>query len=237
MVLLLHFKFALEYPCPHCASAVSHSLPNLYIGCLRAHCHQVRCHLCQLLLVEAALGQGLFCRKAGLEDEAPPERPCRCSEGQHLAMQVDEPQRVSRPVLQPGCGASRGCSRLKARQSALLVDIGTLGLYKCCCTASVATFDSSPPQNTVRPQNTTSRTHSHAKLGMDFRRQLVIAFPWVALGVLHQQLWRPQPKHPVLSLGAVIALTALPGDAHVPIVKRLLQGPTPWKHTTWCQVK
>jgi hypothetical protein len=60
-----------------------------------------------------------------LEDEAPPERPCRCSEDQHLAMQVDEPQRVSRPILQPGCGACRSCW-LKARQSALLVDIGTL---------------------------------------------------------------------------------------------------------------
>jgi len=236
VVLLLYLKLALStHVCTVHPLYPTAAAPDLNIGCLRAHCHQVRCHLCQLLLVEAALGQGLFGRKAGLEDEASPERPCRCSEGQHLTVQVDEPQRVSHSILQPGCGACRSCW-LKARQSALLVDIGTLRLSKCCCAASAATFDSSPPQNTVRPHNTTSRTHSHAKLGLGFRRQLVIAFPRVALGVLHQQLWRPQPKHPVLSLGAVIALPALPGDAHVPIVKRLLQGPAQWKRTMWCQV-
>jgi len=120
VVLPLYLKFALStHVCTVHPLYPTAAAPDLNIGCLRAHCHQVRCHLCQLLLVEPALGQGLFGRKAGLEDEAPPERPCRCSEGQHLTVQVDEPQRVSHSILQPGCGACRSCW-LKARQSALL---------------------------------------------------------------------------------------------------------------------
>jgi hypothetical protein len=54
---------------------------------------------------------------------------------------------------------------------------------------------------------------------------------------MHRQLWRPQPKHPVLSLGPVIAMPALPCDAHVPIVKGLLQGPARQKHTMWCRIR